>query len=173
MLNLHSTCDAAHHQQTCPVAFSCLAADVLTKPEKHNSKIVQCASRQWFDCLCRYQTKFGKLWDAADKSVRSAGVPQAGSEVLLNTVPSGPLEQAMSTHAPGLPAQTHSIDSSETESESEDGPPQSAVRQGSMFDIFGRTMRSVGSILPSRKSSVAFPQPEDDLSGSSYMYRDY
>ena len=89
----------------------------------------------------------------------------------LKTVPSGPLEQAMSTNALAMPAQTHSIDSSEADSE--DGPPQTAVRQGSMFDIFGRTMRSVGSILPSRKSSVAFPQHEDDLSGSSYMYRDY
>ena len=79
----------------------------------------------------------------------------------------------MSTNASGLPAQTHSVDSLETESDSEDGPPRTAVRQGSMFDIFGRTMRSVGSILPSRKSSVAFPQYEDDLSGSSYMHRDY
>lgn len=77
----------------------------------------------------------------------------------------------MSTNTYELPEQTHAAESSD--SESEDGPPQTAVRQGSMFDIFGRTMRSVGSILPSRKSSMAFPQHEDDLSGNSYMYRDY
>lgn len=124
----------------------------------------------------RYQTKFGKLWDAADKSVKSAEVPLAGSEVPLHSVPTGPLEQAISTNAQTMPVRQPSAAvhiNTSSDSEVEDGPPQTTVRQGSMFDIFGRTMRSVGSILPSRKSSMAFPQNEDDLTGSNYMYRDY
>ena len=124
--------------------------------------------------LLRYQTKFGKLWDAADKSVKSAE-PQPGLDVPLHTVPSGPLEEALATHAKTTsaetPAQAHSAEFSE-DSESE-GPPRTAVRQGSMFDIFGRTLRSASSLFPGRKNSVAFPQHEDDLSGSAYQHRDY
>lgn len=144
-----------------------MIAAMLHTEQEHMILTVVCVLR------LRYQTKFGKLWDAADKSVKSAE-PQPGLEVPLHTVPSGPLEEALATHAKTASAETDSESAEFSEdSESAEGPPQTTVRQGSMFDIFGRTLRSAGSLFPSRKSSVAFPQHEDDLSGTAYQHRDY
>ena len=130
---------------------------------------------------CGFQSKFKHLWDAAERSVRSAEpvrppLTQGGQ----SSNPPGPLEQALSAK-PGAFAD-NSVSGSEradAESMQQDGlqskmsgvqagrssivGTQSMSKQGStMMRLTGR----LSSLFPSMKSNAdEYQQNEDDLSG--------
>ena len=118
----------------------------------------------------RFQGKFKHLWDAAERSVRSAQAPTLRQSYSADRLApaAGPLEQALSARPDDM------LQSKESGVEASRGsviPAQSMRKQDStLMTLTGR----LGSLFPSRRSSVAnYMQHQDDLSGSSYMYRDY
>jgi len=109
--------------------------------------------------------------------VRSADGPTAPLDTPHEPHP-GPLEQALSA-SPGelhrtATAQREMLQSAKSGVQASRGSmmaAQSMQKQDStLMSLTGR----LGSLFPSRRSSVANNmQHEDDLTGSSYMYRDY
>jgi len=109
--------------------------------------------------------------------VRSADGPTAPLDTPHEPHP-GPLEQALSA-SPGelhrtATTQREMLQSAKSGVQASRGSmmaAQSMQKQDStLMSLTGR----LGSLFPSRRSSVANNmQHEDDLTGSSYMYRDY
>jgi len=110
--------------------------------------------------------------------VRSADGPIAPLDTPQEPHP-GPLEQALSARpgemlsrtATGQRGMLQSVKSGVQASRGSIVAAHSMQKQDStLMSLTGR----LGSLFPSRRSSVAnYMQHPDDLTGSSYMYRDY
>lgn len=136
-----------------PPSTHCLAAAAFALVSPHPN----------MHLCCSFQIKFKHLWDASERSVRSAAASVAALETQKVDVPPGPLEQALSTRGSNMPQLTHS---GSTDAERTGRLPQ----QGST--ALGLTGRL--SSLFSRRSGVdGNSQRDDDFSGSNYTKRDY
>lgn len=146
------TCDTKLLRQT-PPSPHCLATAAYALVSPYTNMYL-CYS---------FQIKFKHLWDASERSVRSAAASVAALEAEKVDVPPGPLEQALSTRGSNMPRLTHS---GSTDAARTGRLPQ----QGST--ALGLTGRL--SSLFSRRSGVdGHSQRDDDFSGSNYTNRDY
>ena len=130
--------------------------------------------------LRRFQSKFKHLWDAAERSVRSAEAvdkPSAHQWTQPETDP-GPLEQAISAQQAEIAVGTatesnEAVSGAQSQQDSNLQSKKSGMRDKQGSTAMGLTGR-LSSLFFTRQSTAAeYPQHEDDLSGSSYMYRDY
>ena len=119
---------------------------------------------------CSFQSKYKHLWDASERSVRSAAAVTA-LEPASTEVPPGPLEHALSTRGETpTPNMAHRGVSDAEGMHAEGTHMSQSAKQGST--ALGLTGR--WSSLFSRRSGIDdYRQHEDDLTGSNYVNRDY
>ena len=110
----------------------------------------------------RFQGKFKHLWDAAERSVRSAD--NSTSRLETPGVAPGPLEQALSARQGDLGTAGQQSNGLQSKKSGVEGS------RASVMSLTGR----LGSLFPARKGSDAnYQHHKDDLDGYDYMHREY
>lgn len=185
----NSLCPSAAHPGTVSVLLSAFHAQpTISSCAQNHQAYTFCCCCVWFlllpqmlDTCCRFQDKFKHLWDASDRSVRSAAAVTA-LETPSTEVPPGPLEHALSTRGVATPRVgatprggatprvAHRSVSNAEGMHAEGAQMSQSAKQGST--ALGLTGR-LSSLFFGRNSLEEYSQHEDDLSGTNYSNRDY